>query len=221
MQLPHGTRPGGTLHSIVTTLINGFMSAADKVKLDSLPSGPIVTGVSSVFTRAGAVVAAAGDYAASLITNDSTVAGATVKDALNTLLAAIAARKFEVLYANAAGGSVVAADSFISFVSPGAGAVSATESLRQTLAPFDGTISALHIKVTSGNISVANWIATLRKNGADTAVTATVNSGANSGNSGATSVAVTKDDFLSIKITGNGTTAPAAGPVVHTIEVSN
>lgn len=41
--------------------------------------------VSSVFTRTGAVVATLGDYAASLITNDSSVTGSTVKDALNTL----------------------------------------------------------------------------------------------------------------------------------------
>ncbi len=43
--------------------------------------------VSSVFGRVGAVVATAGDYAASKITNDSSVSGFTVKDALNTLLA--------------------------------------------------------------------------------------------------------------------------------------
>lgn len=48
---------------------------------------PVVANVISVFGRTGVVVAALGDYAASLITNDSTVAGATVKDALNTLAA--------------------------------------------------------------------------------------------------------------------------------------
>lgn len=41
--------------------------------------------VSSVFGRTGAVSAQSGDYAASLINNDSAVAGATVKDALETL----------------------------------------------------------------------------------------------------------------------------------------
>lgn len=41
--------------------------------------------VASVFGRIGAVVAAAGDYAASLVTNDSSVAGATVQAALNTI----------------------------------------------------------------------------------------------------------------------------------------
>jgi len=41
--------------------------------------------VSSVFGRLGAVVAAASDYDASQVDNDSGVAGATVKDALDTL----------------------------------------------------------------------------------------------------------------------------------------
>lgn len=41
--------------------------------------------VSSVFGRIGAVVALAGDYVASLIGNDSSVSGASVADALNTL----------------------------------------------------------------------------------------------------------------------------------------
>lgn len=47
--------------------------------------------VTSVFGRGGAVSATAGDYPASKITNDSSVAGAFTKDALNTLLAADAA----------------------------------------------------------------------------------------------------------------------------------
>lgn len=41
--------------------------------------------VASVFGRTGAVVAAAGDYAASQVTNDSAVAGTGVSGALNTL----------------------------------------------------------------------------------------------------------------------------------------
>src|SRR3954469_21930312 len=41
--------------------------------------------VSSVFGRVGAVVATLGDYAASLVSNDSGVAGATVKAALDAL----------------------------------------------------------------------------------------------------------------------------------------
>jgi hypothetical protein len=51
--------------------------------------GALVTGVSSVFTRTGAVVAVTGDYTSTLITNSSSVVGATVTAALNTLLAAL------------------------------------------------------------------------------------------------------------------------------------
>jgi hypothetical protein len=43
-----------------------------------------------VFTRTGAVVAVAGDYAATEVTNDSGVVGATVADALDTLDSAVA-----------------------------------------------------------------------------------------------------------------------------------
>lgn len=45
----------------------------------------LVTGVSSVFGRSGAVVAAALDYAASQVNNDSGVTGSLVSDALDTL----------------------------------------------------------------------------------------------------------------------------------------
>ncbi len=51
--------------------------------------GGLVTGVSSVFSRTGAVIAVAGDYTSTLVTNLSSVSGATVTAALNTLLAAL------------------------------------------------------------------------------------------------------------------------------------
>ena len=54
--------------------------------VDSGVTGAIVT---SVFGRVGAVVAAASDYDASQVDNDSAVAGAFVDDALNTLNTAV------------------------------------------------------------------------------------------------------------------------------------
>lgn len=45
--------------------------------------------VTSVFTRTGAVIAVAGDYAASEVDNDSSVTGTTVKDALDNLLTGV------------------------------------------------------------------------------------------------------------------------------------
>lgn len=52
-------------------------------------------GVSSVFTRTGAVVAAAGDYTDAQINNTSSVTGTHVKDALNTLKAASGVSSFK------------------------------------------------------------------------------------------------------------------------------
>lgn len=60
--------------------------------------------VTSVFGRTGAVVAVLGDYAASLITNDSSVTGPTVKDALNNLIAkAIGTAKGDLIVFTASG----------------------------------------------------------------------------------------------------------------------
>ena len=52
-----------------------------KNDIDNIPEAPIV----SVFGRAGTIIATLADYTASLIDNDSTVTGSTVKDALEFL----------------------------------------------------------------------------------------------------------------------------------------
>ena len=80
----------------VTGLTNSKLNdvtAGTNVTIDkSDPLNPIISAagggggaVDSVFTRTGVVVATLGDYAASLITNDSTVVGANVKLALDDL----------------------------------------------------------------------------------------------------------------------------------------
>lgn len=81
----HGNRGGGSLHADATTIVSGFMSATDKAKLNGIEAGAEVNDVFSVFGRVGAVVALYGDYSSSEIINDSTVAGITVADALDTL----------------------------------------------------------------------------------------------------------------------------------------
>lgn len=86
----HGMQGGGSLHAAATGLSSGFMASGDKSKLDGIEPLAEVNDVDSVFTRTGAVVAAASDYAASQVTNDSGVAGAFVDDALDTLAAASA-----------------------------------------------------------------------------------------------------------------------------------
>ena len=65
--------------------------------------------VNSVFGRDGDVVAVAGDYAASLITNDSGVVGATVANALDTLAGAIPSTSDHIANASAVVGATVTA----------------------------------------------------------------------------------------------------------------
>ena len=69
-----------------------YAELLDQLTID-LPGGG---GVSSVFTRTGAVVAAASDYDASQVDNDSGVAGAFVSDALDTLNTGLGTKLTEV-----------------------------------------------------------------------------------------------------------------------------
>lgn len=61
----HAARGGGTLHAdVVAGGADGFMTGADKTKLDGVSAGAEVNAVDSVFGRVGAVVAADDDYRA-------------------------------------------------------------------------------------------------------------------------------------------------------------
>ena len=65
----HGSRGGGSLHSLVTTLVAGFMSGGDKTKLDGIASGatntPLTASAPANVTKAAAVVGVATDAARS------------------------------------------------------------------------------------------------------------------------------------------------------------
>jgi hypothetical protein len=81
----HGNQLGGPLHALVTTLVDGFMSFADKVKLNGIAAGAQVNTVTSVFGRLGAVVAVAGDYAFNQLSGTpTTLAGYGITDAVPT-----------------------------------------------------------------------------------------------------------------------------------------
>lgn len=75
-------------------IVLGFKSTAaliDEANAAIAAAGTGGGAVSSVFARTGAVVAVLNDYAASLVDNDSGVAGATAKDALDALATLITA----------------------------------------------------------------------------------------------------------------------------------
>ena len=121
------------------------------------------------------------------------------------------------LYFGASAGAI-AADSFLGFASL---ANLAAEATNQIPAFAQRIVRNLRVKSISGNVTVANCIVTVRKNGVDTPLTCTVVNG----------TAVAQDlsilpshwvsfapgDNLSVKITGNGTTLP--GPLRVSVEV--
>lgn len=55
----HGSRAGGSLHSVATTLVAGFMSAADKVVLNNAPTDSDVTAAAQLPSNFAALMAAA------------------------------------------------------------------------------------------------------------------------------------------------------------------
>ena len=65
----HGSQAGGALHAAVTTSVNGFMLATDKVKIDGVASGatntPLTASAPVAITKATAVVGVATDAARS------------------------------------------------------------------------------------------------------------------------------------------------------------
>lgn len=81
----HGNRGGGALHAnAVAAGAAGFMTGADKTKLDGIASGAQVNTVDSVFSRTGAVVAAANDYSAAQVSfaPSGNIAATTVQAAV-------------------------------------------------------------------------------------------------------------------------------------------
>jgi len=82
-----GKADSAHVHSTATTSVDGFLSAADKTKLDSVAVGAGVTTVTSVAGRTGAVVLAKTDVGLSNVDNTSDV-NKPISNATQTALAA-------------------------------------------------------------------------------------------------------------------------------------
>lgn len=97
----HGTRGGGTTHSAATTSVAGFMSAADKTKLDGLPSAAVPT-TTSVIAGAGMTGGGAlsGDVTLNVIANAD---GSIVANANDIQVGVLAS---DAQHGNRGGGSV-------------------------------------------------------------------------------------------------------------------
>ncbi len=98
-------------NSTLVSNVSGVAGSTVTVALNTLNSAiaALVSGVSSVYGRTGAITAASGDYTSTLVINTSSVAGATVTAALNALQTATAALVTGVSSVYGRTGAVVAA----------------------------------------------------------------------------------------------------------------
>ena len=108
-------------------------------------------------------------------------------------------------FAGNAGGGTVAA-STTNYVSP-AGTISGTESFREVIMPEACTARDLHLITSATQSATGSYVVTLRKNGADTAVTLTVAAGAAAGTFTDTSnsVSFAKGDRADLALQNNAT----------------
>ncbi|MCB1494164.1 MAG: DUF2793 domain-containing protein [Bauldia sp.] len=86
---------------------SGLTAATVQAAIDEVAAAGGGGAVDSVFGRTGAVVAAASDYDASQVDNDSGVSGSTVADALDALAAAIPADSDDIVNASGVSGTNV------------------------------------------------------------------------------------------------------------------
>lgn len=98
-----------TVGTLVRTLDDGIVWEVVSVAPVTYAVWEGSGGVTSFNGRTGAVFPAAGDYSASQVTNDSSVAGSFVKDALNALLGSIAGLVTGVSSVFGRAGAIVAA----------------------------------------------------------------------------------------------------------------
>lgn len=92
------------------------------------------------------------------------------------------------------------------YVTIGSDSGHATESSRQQNLPRAGTVSKLYIRtITNVGGTAQTFIATVRKNGADTPITCTINTGSNTCNDTSNSVSFAAGDLFSVKYVTSAT----------------
>lgn len=92
------------------------------------------------------------------------------------------------------------------YVTIGSNSGHTSESSRQQNLPHAGTVKNLHIRtITNVGGTAQTFIATVRKNGADTAITCTINTGSNTCTDLVNSVSFAQSDLFSVKYVTSAT----------------
>lgn len=185
----------GDYNTTQVTNSSGVLGATATAALNTLSStiGALVTGVSSVFGRGGAVTAQAGDYTDAQVTNTSTVSGSTVAAALN----ALATSGFFTWGAVSSPGVTAVRFFLRTAATPGS-----TEAQGQIVVGRACTITTL--RASFGTASpTATFTFTLRVNGASSALTLVVPATQTSGATTGAAIALAAGDRISIQLDAN------------------
>jgi hypothetical protein len=91
------------------------------------------------------------------------------------------------------------------FLPVGYGALSAAADSNYSVFTASGTITAIRAKTVGAPTGAQTWTVTLRKNGSDTGIACTINSGSSSKCNGSGSVAFAAGDYASLRIAGANT----------------
>lgn len=188
----------GDYNSTQVNNSSGVAGATVTAALNTLAAAilALVTGVSSVFGRAGAVVATLGDYTSSLITNSSGVAGATVTAALNTLntLAGVNIKEWRFGATNAANN---VGNRYLT--APPGTAASSTLAAAQLVVVVAQTVTSIRVSSALATTTTATQF-TFQVNGVDSTITVSLAIGATSAVATGFSVALVPGDRVSIKM---------------------
>jgi hypothetical protein len=171
-------------------------------------SRAVVSAVTSVFGRTGAVVAQVGDYLASQVTNDSGVSGFDVAAALDTLAASISALTAQIaaltssppyLWGSVSSTGLTGTRFFLrTALTPGT-----SEAAGQVVAVRAFTVTGLRVSFGTASPTDSMTI-TFRLNGAPTALAVTVPATQTSGTA-VGSIAVAAGDRLAVSVAQSGT----------------
>lgn len=197
-------------------------AGADARELDSLMLASVATSgintVFSVFGRVGDIVPELDDYTADQVDNDSTVAGDSVADALDTLLAGNAARSTLEFGSNSIQGSTTTR-----FLAPGVLSSTASTILAESEMPVKraGTLGSLVVRHLGTGGNGGDIVYTVLKNGSATSITVTVASGARGQTFDVTNTESTvQGDLVSIQATKAASVGANPGPIYASLELT-
>jgi hypothetical protein len=211
----HGVRGGGTQHALVVPAgAAGFMSGADKSKLDGITAGAAIASVSGT----APIVSSGGTTPAVSITAASGVSAGSMSAANFTKLAGIQTEAHRAWLSW--GNSSVSATTTTRFLSPWYTDALAPTSVIQYRAPSAGTLKNLRVRhnVIAGNGNAIVY--TIRINGVASTLLVSMASTASDGSDLVNTIAVAAGDLIDLQITKAASVGTSPSDILAIVEIA-